>query len=189
MTLKHLLPILAVAVCSTAMGGPGKTEAGWNLMGAVTKSQGFLGSEDIRHGNAWFVGYGRPEPRFQIGAIPAQWVWSAYVMPSKGNYLDGIPGFHTTAYGILSHGRWRWPTRDGVGAYVDAGLGVQYVNRLSRDINTRYNSTPYAAIGVGIQTGRTETLIGVGFLHVSNAGTKRPNQGQNHLMLMVGVRF
>ena len=70
--------------------------------------------------------------------------------------------------------------------FAEAGIGLSWLDSLYRSdrkqFSTRFNF--YDAVGVGMNFGaRGEHEIGVRFSHVSNAGIKRPNPGENFLQL------
>jgi len=57
------------------------------------------------------------------------------------------------------------------------------------DLTSKINSTPMLGIGISWDTGQGEGSLGIRFLHISNAGTVQPNQGQNQLFLVYTWRF
>lgn len=164
---------------------PGKTDAGWYVGAMLGRSELILGSEDLRQGFGIALGYGKPEPRFRYRDVPAQLVLMAYYQSTKG---DGAPRY-ADAYGALAIARYRFRSNGKVGAYLDLGWGLQATNRTSIDLDSLVNSTPMVGFGAAIRNGSSEVLLGVGLLHISNAGLKGDNQGQNQLFLHLGFRF
>jgi len=149
-----------------------------------------LGSEDVRGGYALSYGYGRPEPKFRAGQIPAQLVYEGYVNHTQSAGVDPIRGDDTFAYGALAYSRWRWPLdKNGNGIYFDLGWGLQYASHPTVDLDTHINSTPIAGIGGAFKSGNREYLIGLRLMHISNGGTDRPNFGDNQLMLTFSIRI
>lgn len=160
------------------------------LYGYFGQSVSWLGSEEIRLGGGLGYALGKPEPRFQWGRISSQLVYDAYIGNTSGRSGYSVGNETTTAMGVLAYGRWFWPRDEkGRGMYADLGWGLQYANHTSRDLNLTFNSTPTLGVGGVFPTGNREVLLGLRYLHVSNGGLKKPNQGQNQFYLMLGLRF
>jgi hypothetical protein len=150
------------------------------------KSFRVLGTADDRYGEGFGIGYGRPEPRFSLKQIKAQLEYEAYYDQTDSSM------YHTGTYaeGLLGVARWYWPRdRHGRGFYADLGFGFQYANTQTFDLDTRLNSTPITGFGGVFRANGREYLVGLRWLHISNAGTDRPNRGQNELLLMVTLRL
>ena len=96
----------------------------------------------------------------------------------------------TKAFGILAMSRWHG-RRDarGQGFFLDLGWGLQIADRRSLDLDSRLNSTPVVGFGTTLPLGAQELMIGLRYLHVSNAGLVGRNQGSNQFFLTAGVRF
>lgn len=151
-----------------------------------------LGSEDRRVGGGLGFGYGRPEPKFRWKNIPAELVWSGYTDRTTSNGSRDVHGINTYAYGILATSRWRpKPSWNGWGTYFDFGWGIQYANRTSHDLDSKWNSTPLIGAGVRSRYGENgeEFTFGVSWFHISNAGFVKPNRGQNQICLVAGIRY
>jgi len=159
----------------------------FNIFGG--QSMTVLGSEDRRTGIGFGFGYGRPEPRFHIKGLRAQLVYEAYYDHNSSRGASGDGPNQAETFGVMAYGRWRWPQRRGFGFYATLGWGLQYTNRTSIDLDSNVNSTPMAGLGFSWDTGDQEGSIGLRFLHISNAGTRGRNQGQNQLYLVYGLRF
>lgn len=148
-----------------------------------------LGSEDVRYGFAFGYGFGKPERRFRFHSIPAQLVYEGYLLRTTSRF-HYAPHRSSWAVGGLAYSRWFWPRNEkGWGMYGGVGIGLQVVEFRSRDLNSTINSTPVLDIGGTFESGNREYLIGLRLLHISNAGTKEPNQGENLLFLTLGMRF
>jgi hypothetical protein len=160
------------------------------LMGFFGQSATILGSEDGRFGGGVSYAFGQPEKRFYMKGIPAQLVYEGYIDHTQSDGGGGIPANSTMAVGALSYARWRWPIdRDGNGVYADLGWGLQFADRTTLDLDSRLNSTPVLDFGGTYKEGNHEYLIGIRYLHISNAGTVRPNYGQNEFFFTLGVRY
>jgi len=159
-------------------------------MGFLGQGQLIFGSQDPRYGGGILFGYGRPEPRFQLGQIPAQLVYEGYADETRSPGAGGESPNETFAVGVLGLSRWRWPLdKNGNGVYVDLGWGLQFANQATIDLDSELNSTPVLGFGGTFKSGTQEYMIGLRYLHISNAGFKKPNDGQNELLLTFGVRY
>ena len=184
-----LLVLLAAPFSATAKADE-RTKSTHYAGGFFGQGQLILGSEDSRYGGGFFYAWGRPEPKFRWGSVPAQAVFEAYADHTHSTGASGNPGNDTWGYGVLAYGRWRWPiSHNGWGAYGDFGLGLQYASHSTVDLDSMWNTTPMGGLGVARQFGSQEFLVGVRLLHISNAGTVGHNQGQNQLFLTLGIRF
>lgn len=159
----------------------------FNLFGG--QSMTILGSEDRRTGFGLGFGYGRPEPRFHVRGMRTQLVYEAYYDHTSSRGASGHGPNQAETFGAMAYGRWRWPLKRGVGIYATAGWGLQYTNRTSVDLDSNINSTPMLGLGFSWDTGDGEASIGLRFLHISNAGTRGRNQGQNQLYLVYSWSF
>lgn len=160
------------------------------ITGFAGRSIQIFGSEDGRFGGGLSYAYGQPEPRFSTGQIKAQLVYEGYIDHTESNGGSGFSRNATFGFGGLSYGRWRWPMDQyGNGVYFDLGLGLQLATQPTLDLESVLNSTPVMDFGGVFRDGHNEYLIGFRFLHISNAGTVRPNYGQNELFFTLGFRY
>ena len=74
------------------------------------------------------------------------------------------------------------------GWFLEGSEGLQLQNRESHDLASWLNSTPTATFGKYIDADKSRYL-GLRIMHISNAGTKHHNRGQNYFMLTYGIRF
>jgi hypothetical protein len=84
----------------------------------------------------------------------------------------------------LAQGRSPW--------FLEVGVGLSYMDRLlvtpNKSFSTRWNF--YDLLGAGYSFGASrEHELGVRWVHVSNAGLKKPNPGQDFLQLRYTQRF
>jgi lipid A 3-O-deacylase len=84
----------------------------------------------------------------------------------------------------LDRGRSPW--------YLEAGIGASWLSRAyvtpEKEFSTRWNF--YDVLGGGYRFGaRGEHEVGLRYLHVSNAGIKKPNPGEDFLLLRYARRF
>lgn len=160
------------------------------ITGFLGESELIFGSEDGRFGGGVSYGFGRPEKRFQIGDLAAQLVYEGYVDHTQSGGGQGTPPNSTFAVGGLAYARWRWPVdRFGNGVYADFGWGLQFADQPTLDLESQLNSTPILDFGGSLKDGHAEYLLGLRFLHISNAGFVKPNYGQNELFVTFGFRY
>jgi lipid A 3-O-deacylase len=84
----------------------------------------------------------------------------------------------------FDHGRSNW--------FAEAGIGLSYMDDLYRretkQFSTRWNFID--VVGVGYSFGeRRENELALRVAHISNAGFKRPNPGENFLQLRYARNF
>ena len=76
--------------------------------------------------------------------------------------------------------------------FADAGIGVSVTDQLfvsqTKQFTTAFNFVDVVGVGLGFGTGRAQNLS-VRIQHVSNAGIRRPNPGQNFLQLRYASAF
>lgn len=160
----------------------------WYVGSFIGQSAIVLGSEDIRQGGGFAVAYAKPEPRFRFRSVKAQMVLEGYV--DRTYSVNEASSPNTNAVGFLAMSRWHG-RRDqrGQGFYFDLGWGFQLADKRTIDLDSRFNSTPVLGVGTTFPMGDQELMVGLRFLHASNAGLVGRNQGSNQFFLTVGVRF
>lgn len=180
-----LIPVLALAQDAEPSNHSSHYVNGW-----FGKSFGLLGSEEVRVGGGIGYAVGRREPHFRWGKTRGQIVYEGYFDRTWGTSGYRLGRENTYAIGVLGYGRWFGP-QDNAGrrVYFDAGWGFQYANRATRDLDLQWNSTPVFGIGEVLPAGGHDYTIGLRILHISNAGIREPNQGQNQFYLMLGLRY
>jgi len=170
--------------------GDPRTTSSHYMTGFIGQGQLIFGSQDVPFVYGVSYGYGRPEPRFQWGEIPAQVVYEVYIDHAQNSGASSIDPNSTFAVGALASSRWRWPLdRQGNGIYFELGWGLQLSDHPTLDLDSQLNSTPITGVGGSFKVGPREFLIGLRYLHISNADLKGHNLGENELLLMVGFRY
>jgi hypothetical protein len=76
--------------------------------------------------------------------------------------------------------------------FLELGIGASYLSHAyvtpHKDFSTQWNF--YDTLGAGLRFGgRGEHELGLRLLHVSNAGIKKPNPGEEFLLLRYAYRF
>lgn len=183
------LTVLLALINPSAAQEP--TRGRWFVEGFSGKSLvPFLGSEDLRTAHGFGIGFVRRTPWWlHHGRSPSD-MWSQiYYHTSTSPGASQQPPNRANAIGILTTVRYWAPSKGNVRAYLEVGGGIQLANRTTVDNTSRLNGTPALGVGVSFRGGSSDVLIGVRLLHISNAGFRGTNQGQNQLTLTVGVRF
>jgi hypothetical protein len=92
--------------------------------------------------------------------------------------------------GFLAGARWLAQNpRSNVTPYFDFGWGFQMADQSTLDLPSELNSTPWAGTGIMVPIGKYQTLFGLRFVHISNAGFVKPNRGEDELFLTSEVRI
>jgi hypothetical protein len=181
-----ILPLLSASVIAHADRNQGVDRF---ILAGPTFGQAFLGSEDIRRGGFYGFEYAKPEPRFRWRTNRAQMVWEGYFLSSKGQGFDNLPVNHTNAFGGLVLARYWKRGDEGLPTYFELGCGLQWASMPTQDLDSQLSSTPVIGVGVAVPFEGQELLISARIFHISNAGTKGSNQGQNQFHFLVGLRF
>lgn len=114
--------------------------------------------------------------------------------------LDGaIEGLYTDQNGPNAGGggfsllfRWHLLHNDSNSwtAYFEGGAGMMFSSNDIPAGGTSYNFTPRIGGGMSFDVGNdTRLMVGMGWLHISNANTSRNNPGQDNLQLYIGLSF
>ncbi|MEJ6021336.1 acyloxyacyl hydrolase [Ramlibacter sp. PS4R-6] len=76
--------------------------------------------------------------------------------------------------------------------FAEMGIGLSYTDDVyvsrRKTFSTRFNFYDMLGVGVGFGAQR-EHEVGVRFVHISNAGIKRPNPGENFVLLRYAHSF
>lgn len=158
----------------------------WYLNAFAGQSVIFLGSKDNRTLSGFGASYNfGPKARLRWGQQAGSLNGEIYYNTSKGPGYGNRPANSAQAWGILAYARYRWVQPDAPRMFADIGWGVQGASRVTRDLSSKINSTPVFDLGVIIGSDHERSLIGVRYMHISNAGTVPRNKGQNELFLFL----
>lgn len=148
-----------------------------------------LGSQDFRKSYGLAYQMVKPDERLSFRQNEAQLVFEANMQSSTGRRPTRADNVQHN-WGLLALGRYELGKPGTRHAFWEAGWGLEYVDRTSQDLNLRWNSTPTLGLGY-VLPGKDghDWYFNLRFRHISNGGTRLPNQGQNWLLLMVGYRF
>jgi len=147
-----------------------------------------LGSRDHRVEGGFSYAAVKREPRISFGSTHGGILYDSYF-----EYSHGVgpqwPADDAEAIGGLVMARWsNGSAHSGQGFFTDIGVGLQMADRSSYDLPSELNSTPAADLGVQLPISHRSCQIAVRYLHISNAGTYKPNRGQNEFFLMFSVK-
>ncbi len=156
--------------------------------GTVT-TQKWLGSSDIRRGGQYFVTYSRPEPRFAFQNHPAQWVWHAYYLPTRGGAHFQAPFRTSHGYGLMASARYWNRAPQNLPTFIEAGWGVHLQDKWTDDVDLPLSSSPFIGMGVLVDIGGQEAIFATRLIHISNAGIGARNRGLNALVFSLEFKF
>lgn len=186
---------MLVALAATALPAPAQdhvdpTRRAYKVVYvAPFVSLGIAGSQDKRTG--FYLGYQtvRPEKRLQLGRKPFNLVLEGNVGYSYGGGWNARPRDETVTAGILGLMRFERMGPSRRGFFYEAGFGAYYASEETLDVNLRWNTTPVVGMGWFLPSGSKDYQFGLRLYHISNGGRRKPNQGQNQLAFMFGMRF
>lgn len=180
--------ILLFLLCSCLGVAQGKGRYQRHLIFGPALSFKVLGSEDARR--AYFIGAqdSRPDPRLTLWGQEADLVREFTIMESVGGGFRQWPVTHAFNYGFSLIGRY-WMRLFGHRLFLEAGWGLDYINRLTYDVYGRINSSPLVGIGFPIGDKEVGHYLSLRWKHISNAGTAGNNEGENYAQLVIGIRF
>lgn len=159
---------------------------------ALARPSLYLQAATASHGtDAWTVGATLPFATWQrtLGSFAVRGYWDVYLSQWSA---DGPTGpFHTRLIGVTPSfrlvpdgGRARW--------FLDAGIGATLADRryvtLDKEFSTRFNFASHVGIGLVLGAQHQHELQ-LRLQHVSNAGLKEPNPGEDFLQLRYALRF
>jgi lipid A 3-O-deacylase len=156
-----------------------------------------------------------PRGAFVIGGVTAHrtdslsaglvWPWT-WRREAGGGELTGlteayvsywkaraVPGLHSTftQVGVVPLVRYRF-SQQRLDWFAEAGIGISLMDRLYRtpdkQFSTSFNFVDVAGVGRSFGAQRQHEL-GLRLVHISNAGIKKPNPGENFLQLRYAVLF
>ena len=159
---------------------------------ALARPSLYLQAAHASHGTeAWTLGTTLPFGSWQrsLGSFAVRGYWDLYLSqlsadgpagPFRTHLVGATPSFRLVPDG----GRARW--------FFDAGIGATVANRryvtLDKEFSTRFNFASH--IGIGMLLGaQHQHELQLRLQHVSNAGIKEPNPGENFLQLRYALRF
>ena len=152
------------------------------------KTAVMLGSNEKRTGFGFTFQYGENFPSLRFRKYPGELVVEMSFDYSHGGGFKTYGANDRFGFSILPMARWRGRPKDGRSLFIDLGLGL-YFSDPTVDINSFISTQPTLDAGIDFKSGEHEWLIGLRLRHVSNGGTKGPNDGQNFIALFVNYRL
>lgn len=185
----RILQLLFVIVLGSNFAFAQSLRAHWSIASGVAFSVPILGTSDQRFGVVTGLQYAWREKRFDYGEVPGYWLVEGYYLGTSGG-VQPFADDRSHAVGALAMMRYEWPPHGRVpGTYLEFGWGFQYSDHVSLDLDSRVNSTPTIGGGFLLLVNKRTVTAGVRLHHISNAGTKGGNRGQNQLHFTVGWQF
>lgn len=147
-----------------------------------------LGSNEPRKlfGASW--AYSEDCARLRFKGYPASMRYEFGIDFTHGSGFKTAPSNDRTGVWILPEVRWKGRPKHQTGLFIGMGLGLHFADP-SADLSSFINTMPTLDIGLYHNTGKCEWQTGLRWRHSSNAGTKKPNDGQNVIEVFVGYRF
>jgi len=181
--MKFRLILVALSAAPLVQAQEDKTT--WFFRIGPSFGQPIIGSEDTRRGTHYGVGFRKPEPRFTFRGLKGEMMVEAYYLFTKGGGFEDIPVNNMRSFGAMMTARYHTGWLKNNDAYFDLGFGAVYNSFTTRDLDSRFNTTP--TVGIGIQVKDYDFTIR--WYHASNAGTTGNNQGTNQIQYLLGYRF
>lgn len=166
-----------------------RDESFWFASAGPGFGQPILGSEDIRRGGFYSVGYATPWNGITFRKCEGQIVMQGYYMFTNGGGFEDIPVNKMDTTGLLVTGRYHNHWFKGMDTFYEIGWGFSYSSLTTRDLDSHWNSTPTIGVGASWSNGRDLVFALVRWFHMSNAGTDGNNQGFNQFQYIVGIKF
>ena len=176
--------VWAVTVLASfmAMGAHAQEQRTLYLQGGVAERSAYATTVGVTlpwQSWAWQLGSGQV-----TGQWDAYWSnWSS--RPAQASRRN------TWMLGIGPSLRWRGEQGQSPW-FVEAGTGIHYANRRYRtgsdEFGTRYNFSSHLGVGRNFGAQRTHE-VSLRIQHSSNAGIKKPNPGENFLLLRYAHPF
>jgi hypothetical protein len=119
--------------------------------------------------------------------------WSGYTEVFASHWNSKVSGGHMSFTQLGAVPVFRYRFAEGRSPwFLEGGIGVSYMDRLyqrgPKRFSTQWNF--YDTVGVGRSFGaRNEHEIALRLSHISNAGFKEPNPGENFLQLRYARHF
>lgn len=177
------------------------------LAGAALVFPGLALAQDWRPGGAYLAEGGVSVHGTAMAALGAWWPWKGAGAPAQADSSWSVateawlahwrarePGGGHASFTQLAVSpmlRWRWAG----GAspwFIEAGAGLSLNDRRYRRERKQFSTTWnfVDTLGLGLSFGAAgEQDISLRLMHVSNAGLREPNPGENFLLLRYARRF
>ncbi|HVL39184.1 MAG TPA: acyloxyacyl hydrolase [Fimbriimonadaceae bacterium] len=184
--MSRLLLTIALTCTGAHLCLPADRQSDWAAWVGAGHSVVFMGSEDHRTGGMLSIQWEQEWGQLDYRSRPGVLVLEGYLNRTRSFGEGRSPADTTNSYGLLALARFYSGWRGSIRGFLELGWGAQYTERRTEDLDVRLNSSP--VFGGGYEW-RNGLMLGLRFLHVSNAGFGKRNQGQNQLWLMVGSRL
>ncbi|AVS69022.1 acyloxyacyl hydrolase [Paracidovorax avenae] len=128
--------------------------------------------------------------RSELWGSEVRGYWDIYASRWSYDSVDGGSG-HATLAGITPTFRLR-PDNGRSPWFLEGGVGITYMDKRyhtpHKEFSTRYNFASHLGLGYSLGAQRQHE-IAIRVQHLSNAGIKRPNPGENFVQLRYAYHF
>ena len=183
------LALIAATPCWSQGVDRGPDRA-WYLNLYFGHTENRFGGEEKRVDRGFGIAYAKPEPSFRWGSNPGKLLMEFMYLHSDSRGIGTDPPNVADMYAFFASSRVQFAPRGGLGAYIDPGLGILYVDRQTHDLSSKLNTVPSLGLGLYFRPRNGgEYGLGLRYLHISNSGFVAHNRGVNNLMLSLSYRF
>jgi Lipid A 3-O-deacylase (PagL) len=99
---------------------------------------------------------------------------------------DTVYGLHFSP--LLMRWNFQRP-RTHIVPFFEFGGGMLFTRDKVPERSSRFNFTPQAGFGVSFNAGRSGVTFQLKYMHISNAGIKKPNPGINSIQMLAGYEW
>ena len=149
-------------------------QGGWSKHHVTSATAGTVWNFDWRH-PVWGM-----EASLQGEAFLSRWRANDF---DRGEQWFSQVGLLPVLRLRLEEGRSRW--------FLEGGIGVSYTDRRyitpTKQFSTKFNFFDVIGLGYTFDAGRQE--IGLRYAHISNGDTRKPNPGEEFVLLRYAHRF
>jgi hypothetical protein len=184
-------PLLFLGLTSSAFAQDDVYGHSWRVMAGPVLGQAILGSEDARRGQVYYIGKSFYSRRLSTRNVPGQVVVETYFNNTLGGGFEpGLPKDQLHAFGLTAGFRFYPTWVRGHAVYAQIGWGLCWGDTETKDLDSRFNSTPYVALGTTWAAGAgIRGVFEIRYFHMSNAGLVGHNQGSNQIQYLLGIQF
>ena len=148
-----------------------------------------LNSQNIHRTFNFTLQHVARQRRLSFHQTPGYLVLEGYYHHSVSSGVKALGSNQTDSLGILAMARYEYRTQRRPFWFAEIGWGLQWASKSTFDLNSQFNSTPVVSGGVILPTHGNELYLGLRYLHISNGGLKKPNNGQNQIHLIAGIKL
>jgi lipid A 3-O-deacylase len=181
MDMKQLLIPISAATLSLAACGADLRPGGIFVEGGLAQQRSYSVTAGVLWPWSWRRDFARTEATGLTEAFVSNWSGRADTGERRGfTQLGLLPLVRLRLDG--GHSPW----------FIEGGIGVSLMDRIyhtqNKEFSTKFNFVDVVGVGHSFGADRRRELS-LRISHVSNAGIKNPNPGENFLQLRYAVMF